>query len=141
LPQLRLERGESIGVAERAPDRVGGEDTSVDAYARLKPGPGRTAAEVAFHQRDRINRAVVEVVARRGYRRATIREIAGVAGISTRAFYQHYSSKGSAFWARIIAFPFSPQEAGPAALSQSRQFDLSLSTQLIRVETHWIKSS
>jgi TetR/AcrR family transcriptional regulator len=169
LPQLRLERGESIGVAERAPDRVGGEDASVDAYARLKPGPGRSAAEVAFHQRDRINRAVVEVVARRGYRRATIREIAGVAGISTRAFYQHYSSKEECFlcahrrvmrqpenvarraqgssmahaeiigalteeWGRnpeLARFSlFSPQEAGPAALSQSRQFDLSLSTQL-----------
>jgi AcrR family transcriptional regulator len=40
---------------------------------------------------------MVEVVAERGYGRTTVREIARVAGISTRAFYQHYAGKEECF--------------------------------------------
>ena len=74
----------------------GSEDPSL-AYRQLKPGPGRTAGEVTSHQRARIDRAVTEVVGERGYRGATVREIARVAGISTRAFYEHYSGKEECF--------------------------------------------
>lgn len=121
MPQLRLERGGPVGVAGRALDRVGGEDAPIDAYARLKPGPGRTAAEVAFHQRDRINRALIEVVAERGYRRATIREIAGVAGISTRAFYEHYSSKEECFLSAHRRISRGIEDAAAGAQGRSTQ--------------------
>jgi AcrR family transcriptional regulator len=37
------------------------------------------------------------IVAERGYEAVTLRELAGLAGVSTRAFYQHYSSKDDCF--------------------------------------------
>lgn len=67
-------------------------------YAKLKPGPGRSAAEVARHQRVRIHSAMVEIVAEHGYEAVTLRGLAQAAGVSTRAFYQHYSSKHDCFW-------------------------------------------
>jgi AcrR family transcriptional regulator len=36
---------------------------------------------------------MVEIVVERGYDRVTVREISRVAGVSTRAFYEHYSGK------------------------------------------------
>lgn len=102
MPQLRLERGGPTGTAEptTAPTTASGADIGnapTVPYRRLKPGPGRSAAEVTSHQRARIDRAMVEVVVDRGYGRATVREIARVAGISTRAFYEHYSGKEECF--------------------------------------------
>jgi AcrR family transcriptional regulator len=88
-----MERGDSKAIAEST--TALGIDTL--AYPRLKPGPGRSAAEVASHQRARIDGAIVEVVSRRGYRRTTVREIARVAGISTRAFYEQYAGKEECF--------------------------------------------
>jgi TetR/AcrR family transcriptional regulator len=87
-----------MGAAEPTtmPDTdIGGVRAMADR--RLKPGPGRSAAEVTSHQRARIDQAMVEVVVERGYSRATVREIARVAGISTRAFYEHYSGKEECF--------------------------------------------
>lgn len=83
MPQTRLERG--------------GATATESSFHGLKPGPGRSAAEVTLHQRARIDRAIVEVVAERGYEHATVREIAQVAGVSTRTFYQHYSGKEDCF--------------------------------------------
>jgi len=72
-------------------------DIGTAPYRRLKPGPGRSAADVTSHQRARIDRAMVEIVVERGYDRVTVREIARVAGVSTRAFYEHYSGKEECF--------------------------------------------
>jgi AcrR family transcriptional regulator len=66
-------------------------------FGRLRPGPGRAPGEVASHQRARINRALIEVAVERGYGSATVREVARVAGISTRAFYEHYAGKEDCF--------------------------------------------
>lgn len=66
-------------------------------YKKLSPGPGRSAAEVAEHQRMRIEGAMLKIVAERGYSSVTMRELARVAGVSSRAFYQHYSSKEDCF--------------------------------------------
>jgi TetR/AcrR family transcriptional regulator len=87
-----------MGAAEptTVPDTdIGGVPAMADR--RLKPGPGRSAAEVTSHQRARIDQAMVEVVVERGFSGATVREIARVAGISTRAFYEHYSGKEECF--------------------------------------------
>ncbi len=64
---------------------------------KLSPGPGRSAAEVADHQLARIHRAMVEIVAENGYEAATVRELARLARVSTRTFYQHYPGKEECF--------------------------------------------
>jgi AcrR family transcriptional regulator len=82
---------EAPAVASRA------ESTPGAPFAKLTPGPGRSATEVAKHQRARIHHAVLEVVAERGYAGVTVREIASRGGISTRSFYQHYPTKEACF--------------------------------------------
>lgn len=67
------------------------------AYAKLNPGPGRSATEVASHQCARINSAMVELVAERSYDAVTMRELTHLAGVSTRTFYRHYTSKEDCF--------------------------------------------
>jgi AcrR family transcriptional regulator len=66
-------------------------------YRKLSPGPGRPAREVALHQRARIHGAMVEIVGERGYRAVTVRELARLAGVSTRAFYEHFDGKEDCF--------------------------------------------
>jgi len=66
-------------------------------YRKLSPGPGRPAREVALHQRARIHGAMIEIVGERGYRAVTVRELAKLAGVSTRAFYVHFDGKEDCF--------------------------------------------
>lgn len=99
MPQLRSERGAVIAGPEQAllagACRSG---TSNAAFGKLKPGPGRSATEVARNQRARIHSAMLESVAQLGYDAITVRELAGLAGVSSRTFYQHYQSKEDCFW-------------------------------------------
>jgi AcrR family transcriptional regulator len=62
-------------------------------FPKLRPGPGLKADRVASHQRARIRRAGVEAVADRGCAAVTMRDLAGLAGVSTKALYENYSSK------------------------------------------------
>lgn len=71
-PRARTERGSSI------------------AYRRLKPGPGKTPKAVESDQRDRIHRAMVELVASGGRPAATVRKLTKLAGVSTATFYSLY---------------------------------------------------
>jgi TetR/AcrR family transcriptional regulator len=64
---------------------------------KLKPGPGKSPAAVGLHQRARVQGAMIEIVAEQGYEAVTVREIARRAGVSTRAFYRHYSGKEECF--------------------------------------------
>jgi AcrR family transcriptional regulator len=66
-------------------------------YSKLRPGPGRSAAEVANHQRARIHSAMVQIVGQRGYRAVTARELTQLSGVSTRAFYENFGSKEECF--------------------------------------------
>jgi AcrR family transcriptional regulator len=68
-----------------------------EALGRLSPGPGRPAQEVATHQLARIHEATIQLVAERGYGALKVREIVGRAEVSTRAFYEHFSSKEDCF--------------------------------------------
>jgi len=79
------------------PGSVGFTEALERPSGKLKPGPGRPAAEVADHQQARICAALLEVVAERGYAGLTVREIAGRARVSTRSFYQHYPNKDACF--------------------------------------------
>ncbi|HET7589657.1 MAG TPA: helix-turn-helix domain-containing protein, partial [Solirubrobacterales bacterium] len=62
-------------------------------YGKLSPGPGKPATEVAAHQRARIHSAMVELAADRGYKAVTVRDLARLAGVSSRAFYKHFNGK------------------------------------------------
>jgi AcrR family transcriptional regulator len=68
-------------------------------YAKLRPGPGKPAREVAAHQRARIHSAMIEIVADRGLAAVTIREITRLAGVSSRAFYKHFDGTQECFLA------------------------------------------
>jgi len=64
---------------------------------KLSPGPGLSAREVAAHQLARIYDAMIEIVAEDGYRSLKIRDVVSRAEVSTRAFYEHFSSKEDCF--------------------------------------------
>jgi AcrR family transcriptional regulator len=64
---------------------------------KLPPGPGMRAEEVAAHQSARIHRAMIEIVADRGYEAVKVREIVRLAGVSSRAFYERFESKEDCF--------------------------------------------
>lgn len=80
-----------------APAAPAAESSSEALYRKLSPGPGRPAREVALHQRARIHGAMIEIVGERGYRAVTVRELARLAGVSTRAFYEHFDGKEDCF--------------------------------------------
>jgi AcrR family transcriptional regulator len=62
-------------------ERIGG------GYERLKPGPGKSQESVVSHQRDRVHRAMVELVGAGSRRGITVRALARLAGVSTETFY------------------------------------------------------
>jgi AcrR family transcriptional regulator len=62
-------------------------------YRRLKPGPGHSSEDVAADQRDRIHRAMVELVAERGYEAIKVSDLVGRARVSTRTFYERCQGK------------------------------------------------
>jgi AcrR family transcriptional regulator len=52
---------------------------------------------VASHQRARIHSATIVLVAERGYNAAAVRDLAQLAGVSTRTFYEHFEGKEECF--------------------------------------------
>jgi AcrR family transcriptional regulator len=72
-------------------------DQSPSSLARLSPGPGMLAKDVAAHQLARIHDATVGIVAERGYQALKVRDVVGHAEVSTRAFYEHFRSKDDCF--------------------------------------------
>lgn len=72
-------------------------ESSEALFKKLSPGPGRSAAEVAEHQRTRLQGAMLQIVTERSYAAVTVRELAQAAGVSSRAFYENYSGKEECF--------------------------------------------
>lgn len=68
-------------------------------YPKLKPGPGRPANEVAAHQRGRLQKAMVELVAEHGYNAVAVATLSNHASVSKRDFYKHFDSKEECFLA------------------------------------------
>lgn len=66
-------------------------------YGKLAPGPGRAASEVTAHQCVRIHSAMIKIVAERGYGSVKVRDLVEMAGVSTRAFYEHFEGKEDCF--------------------------------------------
>jgi AcrR family transcriptional regulator len=81
--------------AQTASEGSIGSDTKF--FRKLKPGPGRTAAEVVADQRARLRRAMVELVAERGFNGVTVRGLSRTAGVSTRTFYAHFPNAEECF--------------------------------------------
>ncbi len=66
---------------------------AVAHYAKLKPGPGRSAEEVAASQCARLRAAMVELVGERGYDAVGVCDLTQRAGVSTRSFYGCFKGK------------------------------------------------
>jgi AcrR family transcriptional regulator len=66
-------------------------------YTKLSPGPGKPAPKVAAHQRARLHSAMVDLVGEQGYSAVTVRALTRRAGVSSRAFYELYTSKEDCF--------------------------------------------
>jgi AcrR family transcriptional regulator len=77
----------------------GGARPSGSLYRKLSPGPGKSASDVAAHQRVRIHGAMLEIAAERGYDAVTVRELTQLAGVSTHTFYEHFEDKEECFLA------------------------------------------
>lgn len=68
-------------------------------YPKLRPGPGRSAEDVAAHQRGRLQKATVELVAERGYNAVAVATLTEHARVSKRDFYKHFAGKEECFLA------------------------------------------
>lgn len=63
-------------------------------YRRLPRGPsGMRREQVARNQQARLYGGMIESVARRGYHATTVADIIALAGVSRRAFYEHFDDK------------------------------------------------
>jgi AcrR family transcriptional regulator len=70
----------------------------------LPRGPHLLSREqVAANQRMRIMKAMVDVVGERGYGATTVADLTGAAGVSRKAFYQHFTNKDECFLATYDA--------------------------------------
>jgi AcrR family transcriptional regulator len=87
-----------MGSTRGAPEPPGVNRGQSEAlYGKLKPGPGLPASDVAAHQCARIQSAMVDIVAERGYGAVKVRELVLLAGVSSRAFYENFGSKEDCF--------------------------------------------
>jgi AcrR family transcriptional regulator len=69
-------------------------------YTKLKPRPNGPGHErVARHQRARLHGATIEAVAARGYPAVTVSELAALAGVSRRTFYERFPDREACFLA------------------------------------------
>ena len=84
-----------------------GKGEESEAQSELGPLPGGhhglTREQVAESQRERLLAAVAHTVAERGYRATTITDIVKAASVSSRVFYEHFSSKEECFLAAFEA--------------------------------------
>lgn len=72
--------------------------SSAAPSGKLKPGPGRSAQEVSRSQRVRIQGAMVELAAERGYESVTVRGLSRRAGVSSGTLYDHFAGKEDCFF-------------------------------------------
>ncbi len=74
-----------------------GTDKAPPSRRKLSPGPGLAAPQVEAHQLARIHDATIQLVADHGYENLKVRNVVRSAGVSTRAFYEHFGSKEDCF--------------------------------------------
>ena len=83
----------------RHPSSTPPRDTVQPLFPQLRPGPSKAPAAAAAHQRARLHAAMIEACARHGYAETTVREVAGLAGVSSKTLYKHFESKEACFLA------------------------------------------
>ena len=66
-------------------------------YPKLKPRRNCAAEEVGASQRARLSAAMIELVDEVGYGALTVRGLTRRAGVSTRAFYEHFAGQEECF--------------------------------------------
>jgi len=85
---------------------------------KLAPGPGKPPSKVAASQRARLQRAMFELVAEKGYEQVTVRELVSMAKVSSRAFYKHFRGVHDCFEATASIAGRLIQASGQHALPQ-----------------------
>jgi AcrR family transcriptional regulator len=71
---------------------------------KLPRGPhSLTREQVAANQRMRVGMAMLEAVGEKGYVATTVSDVVGKAGVSRKAFYQHFANKEECFLATYDA--------------------------------------
>jgi AcrR family transcriptional regulator len=71
---------------------------AVALYKKLPHGPhGMERGAVARNQRVRMYGAMIESVARKGYAKTSVADVIALAGVSRRAFYEHFTNKEACF--------------------------------------------
>src|SRR5258708_6405150 len=87
--------GPELIAAAVAEDRavIGADDDTDPGRGSIPRRRGRPPALAPDDERRTIHEATLRVLRRSGYERATLDEVLTEAGLSTRAFYRHYSSK------------------------------------------------
>lgn len=81
-------------------ERIPGSRSATDPDRLLPRGRHDLTREfVGRTQRDRLIDAMARTVAERGYASASLGEVCTAAGVSTRAFYQHFADKEACFLA------------------------------------------
>jgi AcrR family transcriptional regulator len=92
LPALEERAGADTASAQVASPRI------APLYKRLPRGPHKLARdEVIRNQRTRIHGGVIEAVAEYGYEETSIKYVLALAGVSRRAFYEHFANKEECF--------------------------------------------
>jgi AcrR family transcriptional regulator len=71
--------------------RPAGDGATLGVYQRLKPGPSQSRPDVVASQCSRLQRAMIELVARDGLNAVTVRKLTRLAGVSTGSFYARFS--------------------------------------------------
>jgi AcrR family transcriptional regulator len=85
---------------------------------------------VSDSQRLRLERAMVEAVARHGYAGTTLRELVRLAGVSKSTFYEHFESKQECFLATFDEIVSQVSERVSAAYGEEGDFEEKLSAAL-----------
>lgn len=80
------------------------QETSPSSRARLPRGPhSLSRAQVGEHQRKRLIAAIGELVGENGYTSTTVADVLARAGVSRKAFYEHFANKQECFFAAYDA--------------------------------------
>lgn len=94
VAEIRVANGASAVQDEEAQCRARG----AALYKKLPHGPhGMERGAVARNQRVRMYGAMIESVARKGYAKTSVADVIALAGVSRRAFYEHFANKEACF--------------------------------------------
>jgi AcrR family transcriptional regulator len=86
--------------ATRTDQRIPGSRSATDPERLLPRGRHDLPREfIARTQRDRLIDAMARTVAEKGYAGTSLGDVCGAAGVSTRAFYEHFADKETCFLA------------------------------------------